>query len=678
VAGDVAVTGGTAGTFTMVDSTHATLVVTPTFNVAGTIGVSVTSGKFTDAAGNANTVSASATQDYNTIDMPPTVTISDNFADTTATGPVTFTFTFSKSVGATFTATDIEVMGGTAGAFTLAADAMSATLVVMPTASTAGTMTVSVPVGVFADALGTVNDAAASADQAYNTVDMPPTVMVSDNVSGTLTSGSVTFTFTFSKSVGASFTTGDIILSGGGTKGAFTMVDSTHATLVVNSPASAAGTMSVSVAAGTFTDELGTANAAGATATQAYNTVPSGGPSGSTGTCTASPCIDFSSASVGYDPFEGLVSAAQGTDPVDATNMVAKIVKGPAGQPWAGATIYTTKVGTIESVVPFGLAASKIVTLRSYSPVAGATIRLKLESSTDNTVTLETEATTGAANTWETLTFNFANVVSGTAAYNPAKTYDKVSVFPMFLTLPAAETAFYFDELQYTAGSGGGGGGGGGGFVGGVFAADYTGSLNPADGQPPMSTVGGDIGFFYDPRLPATKTYDYGGIASSVSAPGSVFNFYYGFGLNAPAITDAYFGAFVKSPGNAVVDVSTFANVKVGVWGPDQLFKPSTFPPLTVILQGPTVAGCSSASGGSEVVKTFNTTSQGAAAIYTLPLSGFTLQAACSGETTVAQVLAHIAQFNIVLKGTAIQYVTKDPDGVAFTNGLNLATIKFE
>jgi hypothetical protein len=40
--------------------------------------------------------------------------------------------------------------------------------------------------------------------------------------------------------------------------------------------------------------------------------------------------------------------------------------------------------------------------------------------------------------------------------------------------------------------------------------------------------------------------------------------------------------------------------------------------------------------------------------------------------------LAHIAQFNIVLKGTNIQYVQKDPDGVAFTNGLNLATIKFE
>ncbi len=166
-------------------------------------------------------------------------------------------------------------------------------------------------------------------------------------------------------------------------------------------------------------------------------------------------------------------------------------------------------------------------------------------------------------------------------------------------------------------------------------------------------------------------------MAGSAQNPGGVPNFYYGLGLNAPAITDAYFGAFVKSPGNGTVDVSGYTNILVNVRGPDQLFKAGTFPALDVILQGPAVAGCGSASGGSEVQFTFNTTGQGADKVYTLALGSFALKAACSGETTAAQVLASITQVNIVPKNTNIQYVNKDPDGVAFTNGLNVGSIKF-
>ena len=94
-------------------------------------------------------------------------------------------------------------------------------------------------------------------------------------------------------------------------------------------------------------------------------------------------------------------------------------------------------------------------------------------------------------------------------------------------------------------------------------------------------------------------------------------------------------------------------------------------------MQGPAVAGCGSPSGASEVRATFSTTGQGAAQNYTLPLAGFTLGFACSGETTIDEVLAKIAQVNIVLKNADIQYVNKDPDGVAFTNGLNVGSIKF-
>ena len=49
-----------------------------------------------------------------------------------------------------------------------------------------------------------------------------------------------------------------------------------------------------------------------------------------------------------------------------------------------------------------------------------------------------------------------------------------------------------------------------------------------------------------------------------------VHNFYDGLGLSKPALTDAYFGSYVKSPSTAAVDVSAFANIKLNVWGPDQ------------------------------------------------------------------------------------------------------------
>ena len=50
--------------------------------------------------------------------VAPTVVITDSEAGATATGAVTFTFTFSEDVGTSFTAEDLVVSGGTAGTFT--------------------------------------------------------------------------------------------------------------------------------------------------------------------------------------------------------------------------------------------------------------------------------------------------------------------------------------------------------------------------------------------------------------------------------------------------------------------------------------------------------------------------------------------------------------------------------
>jgi hypothetical protein len=384
-----------------------------------------------------------------------------------------------------------------------------------------------------------------------------------------------------------------------------------------------------------------------------------GGGSGSTGTCTDTACIDFSEPGIGFGPFEnqGGGTVAIVNDPNDAANKVVQFVKKPGDGDYFGTTI----TGLGGSVVL--TATEKTVTMRVYSPAVGTNFLLKFEGGTGGPATTEKDVATTVAGAWETLSFVMPD----------AGTYTTVVVFPNGRSQVTAEKTMLVDELRFPAFSTGGGGGGG--FVNGVFADDYVGDLFVSA----KSTQGGDVGFFFDPRLavPAGATYDYAGLSGTAQNPGGVPNFYYGLGLNAPAITDAYFGAYVKAPGNGAVDVSGYFNIRVNVWGPDQLFTAGTFPALDVVLQGPAVAGCGSPSGGSEIQATFNTTGQGADKVYTLPLSSFTLTSACSGETTVAQVLASIAQVNILLKNANIQYVNKDPGGVAFTNGLNVGSIKF-
>lgn len=204
--------------------------------------------------------------------VAPTVSITDDVSGV-AEGDVTFSFTFSEDVGDSFAAEDVTVSGGTAGAF-VRVSGTAATLVVSPPADMAGTLTVSVAAMSFEDAAGNTNVAAASAEQAYDTTSgadtTPPTVAITSDA-GSVASGDVTFTFTFSEDVGASFAAEDVTVAGG-TAGAFEMTSGTVSTLVVTPPADAQGTISVTVAAMSFEDAAGNQNVDAATAEQAFDT----------------------------------------------------------------------------------------------------------------------------------------------------------------------------------------------------------------------------------------------------------------------------------------------------------------------------------------------------------------------------------------------------------------------
>ena len=98
----------------------------------------------------------------------------------------------------------------------------------------------------------------------------PPTLALSGTSSSTV-NAAVTVTFTFSEDVAATFDVSDISVTNGAAS-AFAKVDATHYTALITPTANAAGTMTISVAAGSFSDVAGNASTTGGTATQPFDT----------------------------------------------------------------------------------------------------------------------------------------------------------------------------------------------------------------------------------------------------------------------------------------------------------------------------------------------------------------------------------------------------------------------
>jgi hypothetical protein len=280
-----------------------------------------------------------------------------------------------------------------------------------------------------------------------------PTVTLSDDVAAAVATGNVTFRFTFSEDVGTSFTADDVTAEGGA-KGAFAKENATFYTLVVSPAANSQGTVKVSVAAGAFSDVAGNASAAGATASQDYDTrVISKSP--------MSLPVSFDSATVDYGllGFEGAEDSSIVADPAGGTNQVVRVVKSATAKPWAGTTLTANGTLGFATKVPFD-ASNTRMTVRVYSPDAGIQVRLKLEDHTNPNISVETEATTTVANAWQALTFDFANQATGTAALNLASSYDKASLFFNFGVdgATAGAKTYYFDDVIFIGGGGTSGG----------------------------------------------------------------------------------------------------------------------------------------------------------------------------------------------------------------------------
>ena len=187
-------------------------------------------------------------------------------------------------------------------------------------------------------------------------------------------------------------------------------------------------------------------------------------------TTTTTITMDEATAPV-FTGFGGAEDASVQSDPANAANKVARVIKSATAELWAGTTVSNR---ANNAIAPIGFSATnRTITVRVWSPTAGTPVRLKVEDAADPTKSVETEASTTVAGGWQTLSFNFANQVAGTAAINLATTYNKASIFFNFGTTGAAAggaRTYYFEDLSYptAAATGGGGGGGGGGTTAGL------------------------------------------------------------------------------------------------------------------------------------------------------------------------------------------------------------------
>ena len=830
----------------------------------------------------------------------PTVAIFDDVSTPTATGAVTFSFVFSEDVGASFTASDVVVSGGTAGLFTRVSGTQ-ATLVVTPTANSAGTINVSVAAATFSDLAGNTNTGGAAAQQAYNSVVLAQmslpvsfdSTSVAYGLSGfggaedstivTDPSNAANKVVKVVRAAGAeSFagttvtaTTAANVQTGFAPKIPFNVTD-TRMTVRVWSPdagipvrlkvedsadpgKSVETEATATTAAGWGTLTFNFANHSAGTAalnlTYNYNKATlffdfnrakttavqktyyfddmsflPGAPAATgcgTTTPTCAPTTSIPSGSVviysetasvtGLDkkPDWGQNPAVIFSEPTIASNKSLKYTFGGSalyeGIDWAASPQNVTGKATLHldffspditsvkvSIISAGKenAVTRAITAGSWNavdidlalytvPDKSAIIQIKLEPNVAGTIYVDniyfhgtaagvscgstapscapTTTVPGAATVIYTeaasvtgldkkpdwgqnpaVVFSEPTIAGnkslkytfgGTALYegidwagNPqnvstkgmvhldiwsadvasikisligggsenavTKTLtagswnaididlslytspDKTRIIQMKLEPNVAGT-IHVDNI-YFHGAAASGSTGSSTFAGGIFASDYSGNLGANTAK---SDKNGTVGFFVDPRLFAVKVFEDGSVAGSSVNPGGVPNFYYGIGKPAtPNYSDAYFGGYVNAPGNSSADASAYAKIKLKFWGDAESWERGNFTAqVDVVLQGPTNAACTNASGRPELTKAVAAQKIGAGSEYVIPKTDFVLTASCGGAYTVNSLWSALAAVVVRLTGNSnLNYINTVPSvPPSYPTFINIGPISF-
>ncbi|WP_269815496.1 Ig-like domain-containing protein [Algibacillus agarilyticus] len=258
---DITVSGGSLGSLSNSGNIY-TATFTPTASSTTAGSISVAANTFTDAAGNANTVSNTLGLTIDTV--VPTISIVSS--DSTLQSGETSTLTFTLSESATdFTIGDITVTGGTLGSLSGSGSSYSAVFTPTASSTTAGSISV---------AANTFNDAAGNANTVSNTValtvdTLAPTITITADDAALKIGEVANLTFTASEDI-TGFDQSDIAFSTGSLSN-FTGSGSVYtATFTPNVTSNTL--VSINIASNTYHDGFNNANTDSADLTISVNT----------------------------------------------------------------------------------------------------------------------------------------------------------------------------------------------------------------------------------------------------------------------------------------------------------------------------------------------------------------------------------------------------------------------
>jgi hypothetical protein len=531
---------------------------------------------------------------------PPTLAISDDVAAATASGPVTFAFTFSEDVGSSFTAEDITVTGGTAGTLTKV-NATNYTLVVTPAANSASTIVVTVAAAKYSDLSSNANTAATTAEQAYSTVTQTQMSLPVNFDSATVDYGLIGFGGAEASAVvedptDAANKVARVIRAAGAETYAGTTI--TGAAELGFSPAIPLNANDTRMSVRVWSPDAGipvrlkiedhadngksVETEASTTVAGQWETLTFNFRNQAAGTAALNLSYTYDKATIFFDFNRPQAQAVEKTyyfddiqvvtgqpevpppsgEPTTLANFDAvsppvagfegaegsAIEAGPAGGMGSGNAFKVLRsggqpyaLGIIETTVPV-TADRRTVQAQVYSPTAGIPMVLKLEGPGANTG--DTPANETVVQGWQTLTWTFA--------VDPALTYNKIVLLPNLGTVDAPPgMSYFFDDLVLLAAAGGTGGGTGGGGTGGGTGGVLTFSSGFAANN--VTVEGGGFGGYSGSNLDG---YNCNGAPENCGGGGSFVpdvaaadsGFYYYYQTATPA-AELYTGIFVQAPG---------------------------------------------------------------------------------------------------------------------------------
>lgn len=147
--------------------------------------------------------------------------------------------------------------------------------------------------------------------------------------------------------------------------------------------------------------------------------------------------MDFESDQLEY-PFVNFGNAFSGViDNPDrsgsnTSNKVVQYEKVAGAETWAGSFIQLPKA--------IDFSQGQVIQIKTWSPKAGATVRLKLENEADGNIFVEKDAVTTVANSWETLSWNLTG-------FNLDADFHKVVLFFDF-GVNGDGSKYYFDDIE--------------------------------------------------------------------------------------------------------------------------------------------------------------------------------------------------------------------------------------